>query len=173
MARRISLREFQESLAQRLAESGSGERRTLLGLETPTENWLVDLADTGEVLPVPPIAPVPLTHAWYRGLVNVRGNLCGVVDFSAFHSGDPVSPAGASRILLVGARHGSGIALLFSRAAGLHGREEFNPDPNCSDDPRPWVSQVLDDVQGRRWLKLDIAALVRDPAFVEAGVPES
>jgi len=169
MARRTSLREFQEGLARRLAESREGERRTLLGLETPDENWLVDLADTGEVLPVPLIASVPMTHPWYRGLVNVRGNLCGVVDFSLFHSGDPITPAGSARILRAGARHGSGIALLFARTSGLHGPDEFGAEDDA-DEQRPWVSQVLSDVQERKWLKLDIGELVRHPGFLDAGV---
>lgn len=168
MARRVSLREFQESLARRLAESREGEHRTLLGLQTPTENWVVDLADTGEVLPVPPVAPVPLTQPWYRGLVNVRGNLCGVVDFSLFHSGEAIATGGSARILLVGARHGSGMALLFSRATGLRSPEEFTRE-DVTDD-RPWVESILCDVQGHRWLKLDVAALTRNPAFFEAGI---
>jgi twitching motility protein PilI len=110
-----------------------------------------------------------MTHPWYRGLVNVRGNLCGVVDFSLFQSGEAITPAGSARILLAGARHGSGVALLFSRASGLHGPDEFSVEDDTGDE-RPWVSQVLTDVQGRRWLKLDLATLVRSPAFLEAGV---
>jgi twitching motility protein PilI len=171
MARRVSLREFQESLARRLAESREGERRTLLGLQTPTESWLIDLADTGEVLPVPPISEVPMTHPWYRGLINVRGNLCGVVDFSLFQSGDVTATGGGARVLLVGARHGNGMALLFTRASGLRSPEEFTTEDES--DPRPWVDAILSDVQGHRWLKLDIAALVRNPAFLEAGILES
>ena len=168
MARRVSLREFQESLAQRLAESREGERRTLLGLQTPTENWLVDLADTGEVLPVPPVTPVPLTRAWHRGLVNVRGNLHDVVDFSLFQSGETIASGGSARILLLGSQHGHGIALLFSRATGLRSPDEFTREE--ASDKRPWVDSVLYDVQGHRWLKLDIENLVRTPSFLEAGV---
>ncbi|MDX5446157.1 MAG: chemotaxis protein CheW [Zoogloeaceae bacterium] len=168
MARRVSLREFQESLARRLAESREGERRTLLGLQTPTESWLVDLSDTGEVLPPPPIADVPMTRPWYRGLINVRGNLCGVIDFSLFQGGDPVALGGGSRVLLIGTAHGSGMALLFSRATGLRSPEEFTSED--ASDPRPWVKAVLNDVQGHRWLKLDLAALVRNTAFLEAGI---
>lgn len=168
MSRRVSLREFQENLARRLAESREGERRTLLGLETPDELWLVDLADTGEVIPVPPVAHVPLTQPWYRGLVNVRGNLCGVVDFSTFHAGPAITPSGSARILLLGSRHGTGTALLFSRASGLRGPDEFSLE-DSSPDERPWVAGVMSDVQGRRWLKLDIAALVRHPTFLAAG----
>ncbi len=168
MARRVSLREFQESLAQRLAESREGERRTLLGLQTPTERWLVELADTGEVLPVPPVTPVPLTRAWHRGLVNVRGNLFDVVDFSLFQSGEAIASGGSARILLIGSQHGNGIALLFSRATGLHSPDEFTREE--ASDERPWAGSVLSDVQGHRWLKLDIENLVRTPSFLEAGV---
>lgn len=171
MARRVSLREFQESLARRLAESREGEHRTLLGLQTPSDNWLVDLADTGEVLPVPPVADVPLTRPWYRGLVNVRGSLCGVIDFSLFHAGEAIATGGSARILLLGARHGSGTALLFSRTTGLRSPEEFSPENET--DARPWVDSVLSDVQGNRWLKLNVAALARNPAFLEAGISET
>src|SRR5690606_651674 len=169
MARRISLREFQANLAERLAESASGEIRSLLALETPTENWLVDLADTGEVLPTPAITPVPMTRPWYRGLINVRGNLYGVVDFSLFQSGEPVALSGTTRILLVNPRHGNGIGLLFARSSGLHSEDEFSTAPGAQ-DARPWVSQALVDSSARRWLRLDLASLANNPEFLQAGL---
>lgn len=91
MAKRISLREFQESLVRRLAEAQAGDRRALLGLQAGSENWLIDLTDSGEILPVPPLSPVPLTRPWFSGVANVRGTLFGVVDFSAFQQGAPIS----------------------------------------------------------------------------------
>lgn len=172
MARRISLREFQENLVRRLAESRDGDRRTLLGVEALDENWIVDLTDASEVLPVPSLAHVPLTRAWFRGLANVRGSLFGVVDFSSFHDGRAITPSGYARILLLGARHANGSALLFSRVTGLRSPDEFEPEAGPS-DPRPWVAGKFRDIQNRQWLKLDIGALISQPEFLEAGLEET
>ena len=61
MAKRISLREFQQSLSERLLSARRGEGTlSLLGIESGADelpggsHWLVDLADSGEVVPLPP-----------------------------------------------------------------------------------------------------------------------
>ncbi|MFN3987046.1 MAG: chemotaxis protein CheW [Rhodocyclaceae bacterium] len=168
MAKRTSLREFQESLAHRIAEASGSDRRTLLGLEAGETNWLLDLTDTGEVLPVPPLAPVPLTREWFRGIANVRGVLYGVVDFSEFHQGAPIAPSGRSRLLLIGARHGANTALLFSRTTGLRSQEEFEADPDAN-TAHPWIAGAYRDNWDRQWLRLDVRALLQHPRFLEAG----
>lgn len=172
MGRRISLREFQENLARRLAESRTSDRRTLLGVEAGGENWLVDLTDTGEILPVPSLSPVPLTRPWFRGIANLRGTLYGIIDFSSFHTGPPVLPSGLARLLLLHARHGVNSALLFARTTGLHSPEEFESDPGPADE-RPWVSGKYKDMQDRAWLRLDVNALITHRSFLEAGLIES
>lgn len=168
MAKRTSLREFQENLAHRLAEAKGSDRRTLLALEAAETHWLIDLTDTGEVLPVPALAPVPLTRGWYRGIANVRGMLYGVVDFSLFHGGPAITPTGRARLLLVGARHGANSALLFSSTTGLRSPEEFEPDHGTVPS-YPWVGGSVRDMWDRQWLKLDVRALLASPAFLEAG----
>ena len=98
MARRTSLREFQENLARRLGEAKTADHRSLLGFQVGDDNWLIDLADSGEILPPPPFVPVPLTRPWFRGLANVRGTLHGVVDFAqAIHSSASAFRSPASR----------------------------------------------------------------------------
>jgi twitching motility protein PilI len=169
MAKRISLREFQESLVRRLAEAQTGQRRALLGVEAGGENWLIELAETGEILPVPALTPVPLTHAWFCGVANIRGTLFGVVDFSAFHQGATTTPAGQARLLLVGSRFGVNDALLVTRALGLRNPEDFEPDDGPP-DPRPWVAQRLLDTRGKPWLKLDVQRLLAHPGFLDASI---
>ncbi len=104
MAKRISLREFQQDLTKRLAEmSGSGRRSALLAVTAGSENWLVDLSDAGEIIAAPSLTEVPLARNWFRGLANVRGNLFSVVDLAAF-CGDPLPPlTNDSRMMLIGA----------------------------------------------------------------------
>lgn len=168
MSRRISLREFQENLARRLAEARTGERRGLLGVQAGDENWLLQLSDSGEILVPPPLASVPLTRSWYRGLANVRGTLFGVIDFSGFHDGAPIVPVGHARLLLVGAKHGIHSALLVSRVLGLRSEEDFEAD-HGPPDPRPWVGRRMRDMQDRPWLRLDVPRLLASGAFLDAG----
>ncbi|MBT0959733.1 chemotaxis protein CheW [Denitromonas iodatirespirans] len=167
MAKRISLREFQESLVRRLADAESAPRRDLLGMIAGGDQWLVDLADAGEILPVPPLATVPLTQAWFRGLANVRGTLFGVVDLSAFCGGALTSLAGSARLVLVGARHGANCALLVSSTVGLRSPEDFEPD-NGAAPPNRWVPRQVRDLHGRRWKHIDVPRLLADTDFLEA-----
>ncbi len=174
MSRRISLREFQENLVRRLNETGVTDRRTLLGITAGDEPWVMSLAEAGEILPVPPLAEVPLTQAYFRGLANVRGTLYGVIDFSAFNGG-PLTPIGGqARLVLVGARHGINTALLVGRTTGLRNPDEFDPAPAASPDTElaPWIGHRLIDVQSKVWRQLDIAALLVQPRFLEVGVAE-
>ena len=75
MAQRISLRDYQRELAERLRAADSARNASKLGLQVGAQRWLVDLAEASEVMPVPPITPLPLTRTWFRGVANVRGNL--------------------------------------------------------------------------------------------------
>lgn len=164
---RSSLREFQERLARRLAEAGTGERRGLLGFMCGAEHWLIELAEAGEILPPPPLSTVPLTQPWYRGLANVRGTLFSVVDFACFNGQPPVPPGGGARLLLIGARHGVNTALLVNASTGLRAHEDFTAC--ATDDPRPWVARSLRDLQGRTWQQIDPARLLAHPAFLDPG----
>lgn len=170
MAKRLSLREFQEDLIRRFAEARTGDRRALLGVRAGAKNWLIDLTDTGEILPVPPLAAVPLTRDWFRGLANVRGTLFSVVDFSAFHEGAPIAPGGSTRLLLVGMRHGVNCALLVSRAIGLRSPDDFQPDENPHPDERPWVQSRMRDAREQLWQKLDVPKLLAHRDFLDAGI---
>ena len=168
MARRSSLREFQENLARRLAEARTADRRGLLGFQAGSEHWLIDLAAAGEILPPPPLSTVPLTQGWYRGLANVRGTLYSVADLAQFHGEGPTATTGQARLLLVGARLGLHCALLVANAVGLRSIDDFEADPDA--DPRPWVARRLRDAQGRPWLQLDPAKLLAQPQFLDAGL---
>ena len=166
MARKKNLREFQENLAKRLAEAQVSDQRTLLAVETQKTGWLIDLTDTGEVLPVPTLTRVPLTRRWLRGIANVRGVLHGVIDFAAFH-GDPLTPlTGRSRLILLPNQRGAGTALLFAQTSGLRRMEEFDAD-HGSRPTHPWVSEALRDMWDRQWLKLDVNALAAAPEFLD------
>ncbi|HZV53415.1 MAG TPA: chemotaxis protein CheW [Rhodocyclaceae bacterium] len=169
MARRISLREFQESLAQRLTSAQRGEtRRALLGVASGGDLWLLDLSDSGEVVPLPPLTTVPLTKSWFAGIANVRGTLYSVVDFSAFRGGEPTRRNANARLLLVGARHGINSALLVDGTLGLKSVNDLEPAPGQTDGPA-WAGDSCQDAQGRKWRQLNLRELFADATFLDVG----
>ena len=165
---RISLRDYQRELAERLRQADSARSASKLGVQVGAQSWLVDLVEAGEVLPVPPITAVPLTRAWFRGVANVRGNLYSVVDFAAF-LGAGVSAGGEqARLLLLGERFRSAAALLVDRSLGLRNPAQLRP--RAAPDQRPaWVRAEYEDEAGARWSELDVAELVRDTEFLAVG----
>ena len=182
MAKRISLREFQQGLSERLVSARRGEgAQALLGIESGSDDlpggshWLIDLADSGEVTPLPPLTPAPLTKPWFAGIANIRGVLYGVVDFSAWRGG-PATPVNAqARLLLVGARHGVNSALLIRRALGLRPQREMHATGDGTahagaqgvDGPTPWLGGRFKDPQDQIWTQLRIPALLSDPGYLD------
>jgi twitching motility protein PilI len=169
MARRTGLREFQLSVAERIRTAAT--RTTLsskLGFQVGAENWFVALNQVNEVIPVPPTVTVPLTHSWFRGVANVRGNLYSVLDFSAFQGGDATPSGMERRVILISDRLVGGAGLLVSRMLGLRNPEQFTAAPRSA-DAAPWVAGVYNDAGGSRWLELDLTALVREQRFLEVG----
>ena len=169
MARRTGLREFQLSVAERIRNAAT--RTTLsskLGFQVGAENWFVSLSQVNEVIPVPPIVGVPLTHSWFRGVANIRGNLYSVLDFSAFKGADPTPPGVERRVILVSDRLVAGSGLLVSRMLGLRNPEQFTAAQRPG-DAAPWVAGAYTDAGGTRWFELDLPALVREQRFLEVG----
>ena len=168
--KKISLREFQESLVQRLTSARAGQTsRALLGVQAGRDYWLLDLADSGEIAPLPPLTSVPLTRPWFCGMANIRGTLYSVVDFSAFQGGEPTPQNADSRLLIVGGRFGINSALLVNRTLGLRNIEQMTPQA-AETDSRPWVGEQYADSQGGVWKRLKLKNLLGLSDFLEIGL---
>jgi twitching motility protein PilI len=169
MARRTGLREFQLSVAERIRTASSrAALSSKLGFQVASDNWFVALHQVNEVVPVPASVPVPLTHSWFRGVANVRGNLYSMVDFSAFQGGEAIAPGMERRVILISDRLVGGAGLLVSRMLGLRNPEQFSAAERPR-DAAPWVAGAFTDAGGTRWLELDLPALVREQRFLEVG----
>ena len=168
MATRISLRDYQRDLAARMQSADGGRAASMLGMQVGDERWLVDLRDAGEVIPVPPITPVPLTRPWFRGVANIRGNLYSVVEFAAFLGANPAPIAEQARLLLLSERFRVASALLIDRSLGLRNPEQFQPR-TVPGARAPWVLAELGDEQGASWKELDVSQLVQHAGFLSVG----
>ena len=168
-AKRVSLREYQLALSERLQSAQAGVRlASKLGFQASEESWLIDLAEAGEVMPVPPITPVPGVQPWFKGVANVRGNLYSVTDFSAFAGDQPSALSEHARLLIVAARLRVGAALLVERSLGLRAAESLKP--HAARATQPWVKAQYIDADGTVWKELDVAALVQNESFLEVSL---
>lgn len=168
MAKKGNLREFQAHLAAQLAGVGSRSVAGLLGVQSGADFWLLNLADSGEIVPLTPLADVPLTKHWFLGMANIRGNLYAVTDFSAFQGKEATPLNSGSRLLLIGTRHGNNAALLVTRMLGLRNIDDLVPaaaDP----DARSWAKEAFTDKDGRRWHMLNVRELLADEHFMDIG----
>jgi twitching motility protein PilI len=168
MAQRISLRDYQRELAERLRAADSARSASKLGVQVGAQSWLIDLAEAGEVIPVPPITAVPLTRAWFRGVANVRGNLYSVVDFAAFLGAGAAAAGEQARLVLLGERFRSAAALLVDRSLGLRNPAQLRAREPAS-SRASWLRVEYDDEAGGQWRELDVAELVRDAEFLAVG----
>lgn len=168
MAKQISLREFQQDLAQRLRDAqADSEQASRLGVRAGDRYWLLKLDDTDEVLPLPDVSPVPLTRPWYLGLANIRGVMANVVDFAAFLGEEPTARTPDCRLVLAADRFQSYSGLLINRMMGL--RNVHNLELLDQSHDEPWSSAVYRDREGRTWHELNMGALVASDTFLSVG----
>ena len=169
MAKHLSLREFQQALAARLAEAGAETApHARLGVQAGGRLWLIRLEDAGEVLPMPAVTPVPLTRPWFLGLANIPGNLACVVDFAGLMGDPPTERSPDCRLVLVAERFAAHSGLLVARMMGLRNIHQLQAEEGGVD--RPWIRGAFRDPEGRRWYELDIGALVAQDDFLQAGL---
>jgi twitching motility protein PilI len=167
MSERLTLREFQEQLTDKLllAELQSMPA-SRLAVEIGVKRWLVDLAEINEVMPVPRLLPVPMTRPWFVGMANIRGMLYGCSDLAAFF-GLPATPLeGAARLLLVKPHFGVNAALVVSKTLGLRNPADLRPHGAT---PDACVRSMWLDGNEQAWRELDVAGLLEQADFLEIG----
>lgn len=165
MAKRFSLREFQQNVLNRIqvqTSGGAAARASTLGVQLGGQNWLVQMSDIAEVLPLPTMAPVPMAKPWFLGVANIRGNLYSITDLSAFSGMGDTVRGQTNRVLLIAEKHAVNAGLLVPRVIGLR-------------DSSAWKKTVLGaepclaDEKGQVWRILDIPALLQSADFLQIG----
>jgi twitching motility protein PilI len=170
---RVKLRDFQEALVEKIVRAGSGDHApAMLGIDSGDERWLVDLAEAGEILPLPILTEVPLTKSWFAGLANIRGTLYAVSDLAAFHGAAPTPLKPQSRLLLAGARAGGNAALLICGTRGLVSLATLQamphePAASIAETRQSWRGARYRDDEGQLWTRLQMSTLLSAPEFLD------
>ncbi len=161
MSKRLNLREFQQNLSNRMnARDRASDKVSSLGVLVAGQNWLINMVDISEVMPVPNMTRVPFSKPWFHGVANVRGNLYGIADLAAYQKKGAVSGELANRALLIAEQHGFNTALLVDRVLGLRDTQNWQHDME--------QNQYLD-TQGTAWRKLDVVEILHQTDFLQIG----
>ncbi len=159
MARRFSLREFQQNVLNRIQTSGGAASHiSTLGVQIGEQNWLVQMSDIAEVLPLPALTHVPLTKPWFVGVANIRGNLYSISDMAAFNGLGETMRGQSNRVLLLAEKYAFKAGLLVSRVLGLRDSSAWK---------KTGLEGRLQDERGQTWFMLNISDLVKRPEFLE------
>lgn len=166
---KLNLQAYQQDILaklQNLAAGGQTASSSKLGIRSGGTDWLVALGEISEVLPVPDVMPVPLTHSWFMGMANVRGNLFALTDLAAFAGRVPTHVTSESRVLLVHNRFGINSGLLVDRLIGLRNLDEMQAQDSSKDSPA-WQLRRYKDASGQGWDELDIGVLLSQNEFMQ------
>ncbi len=143
-----------------------------LGLMIGHQRLLVELADAGEIVALPPvIVPVPLTRDWFLGVTNVRGSLFTVIDLRRF-AGDGVTEIGKeTRLLSLAPSLGFNVTILVNRMLGLRNTASMSATVNSSPGSAAagWLGRSYADAEGHIWRELSLSRLVATPEFLMVG----
>lgn len=170
MAERLSLREFELQLADRLrAAPGGAPSQAKLGFIAGGRQWLTDLAQVNEVVTVNQLTPVPWALPWFVGMASVRGTLYGCTDFALYQGLPSSTVKGEQRLLLAHPRFGVNAALRIDRAVGLRLVRDMESVVDSADS-QDWILGRWRDADGSEWTEINMEKLVTDPRFLAVGL---
>lgn len=124
-----------------------------------------------EILPLPPVTPVPGAQPWMLGVANVRGSLLPVVDLKQFLEGERTVVHDGQRMLVV-RQSGGNVAVLIDE---LFGQRTFNDSHRAEmageNEGRygHFVSQVYR-LADTSWAVFSMQTLTRTPEFRQATI---
>ena len=173
MANREALRELQTRLASRLkAARSEGVSASWLAVKSGGNNYLFPLAQSGEIFPLANLQPVPYARSWFKGVVNLRGGLYGVVDLAGFignWSAPPVRTEqvlAESSVITLNASMDVNCALLVESLAGLRNADAFTGSQTPPEGSPLYFGNSFTDTQGVSWQEINLRSLSQLPAFL-------
>jgi twitching motility protein PilI len=171
MANREALRDLQSRLASRLqAAKAEGLSISWLAVRAGGLDYLLPLAQSGEIFPLPAVQAVPYSQSWFLGVVNLRGGLYGVVDLAAFIAGKaPVRTEqywSEASVVTLNAALELNCSLLIDSLAGLRHVGAFSGSEPPPEGAPPYFGNRYVDADGSRWQEINLQQLSQMSEFL-------
>lgn len=172
MANREALRELQSRLANRLqAAKAEGLSISWLAVRVGGSDYLLPLAQSGEIFPLPSVQAVPYSQSWFLGVVNLRGSLNGVVDLAAFIDNGTVPTRSEqywseASVVTFNAALEINCALMVDTLSGLRHVGAFSGSEPPPAEAPPYFGNRYVDADGSRWQEINLQLLSQMPEFL-------
>ncbi|WP_202844453.1 chemotaxis protein CheW [Luteimonas saliphila] len=125
--------------------------------------------DVLEIVPMPPVTPVPGAQAWMLGVGNVRGNLLPIVDLKQFLEGERTVLHETQRVLIVRQPDGD-VAVTIDELFGqrsFHDEQQVEPDGVAEGRYAHFVERAYR-LADQTWGVFSLSRLARTPEFRQA-----
>jgi twitching motility protein PilI len=168
MSKKEAISQFQSRLTDRLqlAESDGAAAANWLAVQIAGRGFVLPLSQSGEIFPWCEPQPIPYAKAWFLGVVNLRGALCGVASLSKYLDLDDLMqpPPESTAVTLQDRRlvgfHPSmdmNTVIVVDKLIGLKRQEHLVPTE---------VENQYHDLQGGLWREIDLQSLAQSPSFM-------
>ncbi len=140
-----------------------------VGYRVGSRRLVSDFREVVEIVPMPPVTPVPGAHPWLLGVGNLRGNLFPVVDLRCFLEGERTAQQEGQRVLIM-RQAGGDVALTIDE---LFGQRSFDQTQDTGvgalADGRyaHFVDRAFHS-DGHDWGVFSLSLLSRTPEFRQA-----
>jgi twitching motility protein PilI len=176
MANRQALRELQIRLANRLHTARTeGMAVSWLALRSGGHNYLFPLNQAGEIVPLVNLQPVPYALPWFRGVINIRGNLFGVVDLSRFIASqggvEPVEPpVSEPSVVSLNIALEVNCTLQVDVLSGLRGVDAFTSTVPVPEGSPSFFGNRFVDAAGAHWQEINLRTLSQSAQFLSISI---
>jgi twitching motility protein PilI len=176
MANREALRELQIRLANRLQTARTeGMSVSWLALRSGGHNYLFPLNQAGEIVPLINLQPVPYVLPWFRGVINIRGNLFGVVDLSQFIASqggaEPTElPVTEPSVVSLNTALEVNCTLQVDVLSGLRGVDAFTSTVPVPEGAPAFFGNRFVDASGAHWQEINLRALSQSAQFLNISI---
>ena len=140
-----------------------------VGYRVGSRHLVSDFREVVEIVPMPPVTPVPGAQSWLLGVGNLRGNLFPVVDLKQFLEGERTVLHESQRVLVV-RQPGGDVAVTIDELYGQRSFvEEQGIDADAVADGRyaHFVDRAYR-MNGQDWGVFSLERLARTPEFRQA-----
>lgn len=171
MANSETLRALQDRLAERLlaAQSESHGESQWLAVKSAGQNYLIPLAQAGEIFSWQVPQRLPYTQPWFWGVANLRGSLVGVMDVAHFLGHPAVRTEQRlqqARIVTMHAGLEMNAGIVVDQLMGLRGTKNgLRMVPDAA-SPSEIVGSIYMDDSGVAWQEIQLPALVSSQEFL-------
>lgn len=140
-----------------------------VGYRVGNRRLVSDFREVVEIVPMPPVTPVPCAQPWLLGVGNLRGNLFPVVDLKLFLEGSRTQQQEGQRVLIM-RQTGGDVALAIDELYGQRSFEQQQEVP-AGDIAGGRYGHFVDrafHADGHDWGVFSLSLLSRTPEFRQA-----